>query len=72
MNRRLDKAITRTLKWLTGQAPCDSTESLFAIAELAARERKLTAAAKAVLKASEGSSETAFEESVDQLRKAVK
>ena len=72
MNRRLDKAIARTLRGLTSHTPLDATEALYAIAELAARERKLSAAAKAVLRASEGTDESAMDEALDQLRKALK
>lgn len=72
MSRRVDKAITRTLKWLMGQGPCDSAESLFAIAELAGMERKLRTAAKAVVKASSGTDEAAMDDAIDELRKALK
>ena len=72
MSRRLDKAITRTLHALTSHAPIDATEALFAVSELAGIERKLRAAAKAVIKASNGTDESAMDEAIDQLRKSLK
>jgi hypothetical protein len=72
MIRRLDKAITRTLQGLMGKAPLDTTEALFAVSELAGTERKLRTAAKALVKASNGTDEAAMDEALDQLRKALK
>jgi hypothetical protein len=72
MTRRIDKAVLRTLDGLLGQTPLDTTEALFTVAEVAGRERALTIAAKAVLKASNGTDGAAMDEALDQLRKALK
>jgi len=72
MSRRIEKAIARTLHGLLGQTPLDTTEALFTVAEVAGRERSLTIAGKAVLKASNGTDEAAMDEAIEQLRKALK
>jgi len=72
MTRRLDKAITRTLQGLMTHTPLDATEALFAVSELAGIERKLRAAAKAVVKASEGTDESVMDGAIAGLRKALK
>ena len=72
MSRRLDKAITSTLKGLMGHTPLDTTEAIFAVSEVAGRERKLRTAAKAVVKASNGTDEAAMDEAIEQLKKALK
>lgn len=72
MNRKLDKAITRTPEGLMGYHELNKTEALFAVSEMAGIERKLRIAAKAVLKASEGTDEIAMYEALEQLRKALK
>ena len=72
MSRHIDKAVLRTLDGLLGKRPLDTTEALFTLAEVAGRERALTAAAKAVVKASNGTDEAAMDAAIDQLKKALK
>lgn len=62
---RTDKLVDILIKELHGH-------DLIIVAALAGRERKLRAAAKAVLKAANGASESDFEEAIDQLKKALK
>ena len=72
MTRSLDKAITRTIQGLTTHTPLDATEAIFAVSELAGTERKLRTAAKAVIKAFNGTDRAAMDEALGQLRKALK
>jgi len=72
MIRRLDKAITHTLHGLTSHTPLDATEALFAVSELAGIERNLRTAAKAVVNASEVTDESAMDDALAGLRKALK
>jgi hypothetical protein len=69
---RINDIVDECVQWLMGRVPGEPGKYVIAIGCLARSERQLRKAAKAVLKAANGSSETALEDSIDQLRKALK
>lgn len=68
----MNNIITECLKWLAGEVAGRPTLYIVAVSALANREKKLRAAAKAVLKASNGNDEAAMDEALEHLKRALK
>jgi len=72
MNQKQLRGISTGIEWLLKIPGSDADNFRELVAELAARERRLTAAAKAVVEASKGTDEAAMDEAIDQLKKSLK
>jgi hypothetical protein len=69
---RINDLVDECVQWLMGRIPGEPGKYVIAIGCLARSERQLRTAAKAVLKASNGTDEAAMDEAIDRLRKALK
>jgi hypothetical protein len=72
MNQKQLRGISAGIEWLLNIPGSDADNFRELVAELASRERRLTAAAKAVVEASKGTDEAAMDEAIDQLKKSLK